>query len=132
MKSFNFFFGASLGQLVLRHSDNLSRTLQATSMSAAEGQKIARMTLSTMQSIRSDEMFALFWSSVKKRASDLNINEPDLPRQRRIPRRYDEGSANADFPSTTENHYKRIYFEALDLVMNGIKNRFDQPGYKVY
>ena len=28
MKSFNFFFGLVLGELILRHSDNLSRTLQ--------------------------------------------------------------------------------------------------------
>ena len=39
MRSFNFFFGVSLGKLLLRHSDNLSKTLQASSMSAAEGQK---------------------------------------------------------------------------------------------
>ena len=38
MKSINYFFGASLGQLILKHSDNLSKNLQATSMSAAEGQ----------------------------------------------------------------------------------------------
>jgi len=25
-----------------------------------------------------------------------------------------------------------MYFEALDLVVCGIKGRFDQPGYKVY
>ena len=37
MKTFNFFFGVLLGELLLRHSDNLSRTLQATRMSAAEG-----------------------------------------------------------------------------------------------
>lgn len=29
-------------------------------------------------------------------------------------------------------HYKRIYFEALDLIVSSIKNRFDQPGYHVY
>lgn len=36
MKTFNF-FGVLLGELLLRHSDNLSRTLQATQMSAVEG-----------------------------------------------------------------------------------------------
>ena len=45
MTSFDFMFGILLGQLLLRHGDNLSRTLQSPHMSAAEGQKVARMTL---------------------------------------------------------------------------------------
>ena len=37
MRTFEFFFGSMLGELVLIHIDNLSKTLQLTSMSAAEG-----------------------------------------------------------------------------------------------
>ena len=37
MTKFDFLFGASLGALILTHSDNLSKTLQHKSMSAAEG-----------------------------------------------------------------------------------------------
>ena len=80
MKSFDFYFGVSLGELLLNHSDNLSKTLQSASMSAAEGQKIADMTIRTMNSIRTDESFLLFWKLIKQKASDLNINEPMLPR----------------------------------------------------
>ena len=28
--------------------------------------------------------------------------------------------------------YRRIFFEALDLIICGIQTRFDQPGYQVY
>ena len=51
MKSFNFFFGVVLSELILRHSDNVSRTLQTSHISAAEGQKIATMTVKTLQSM---------------------------------------------------------------------------------
>jgi len=54
MKSFDFYFGVSLGELLLNHSDNLSKTLQSGTMSAAEGQKIADMTVRTLNSIRTD------------------------------------------------------------------------------
>ncbi len=127
MESFDFFFGASLGELLLRHSDNLSKALQSTSMSAAEGQKIAEMTVITLQSMRSDENFTLFWSLVKLKGSELNVNDPTMPRRRKRPRRYDDGSHSGDFPSTVEDYYRQIYFEAIDLIINGIKNRFDQP-----
>lgn len=38
MKTFDFVFGTVLGEAVLRHADNLSRTLQDKKISAAEGQ----------------------------------------------------------------------------------------------
>ena len=44
MMKFDFFFGAMLGQTVLSHSDNLSRTLQKGDISASEGQDTAEMT----------------------------------------------------------------------------------------
>ena len=49
MKTFNFFFGACLLLLVFQHTDNLSKTLQHTKMSAAEGQTVAGMTVRTLQ-----------------------------------------------------------------------------------
>ena len=38
MTTFTYLFGSMLGKLVLKHTDNLSRTLQHASMVAAEGQ----------------------------------------------------------------------------------------------
>ena len=61
MKTFDFFFGVCLLHNVLSHTDNLSKTLQHTTFSAAEGQQLVRMTTTTLQSIRSEEMFKLFW-----------------------------------------------------------------------
>ena len=43
MLSFDFFFGLVLGELLLRHADNLSKTLQKN-CSASEGQRVAAMT----------------------------------------------------------------------------------------
>ncbi len=132
MMSFDFFFGVSLGELLLKHSDNLSKTLQASSMSAAEGQKIADMTVRTLQSIRSDENFLLFWKSINQKAKDHGIDEPVLPRRRKRPRRYEDGASEGDVPESVESLYRRTYYEALDLIIRGIKERFDQPGYKMY
>ena len=75
--------------------------------------------------------FLLFWKLIKQKASDLNINESMLPRQRKQPRRYEDGTSEGEFPESMEDLYRRMYFEALDLVC-GIKGCFDQPGYKVY
>ena len=61
MKTFNYFFGVTILQLVLRHSDNLSKTLQKSSLTSFQGKGIANFTLQTINSLQSESEFELFW-----------------------------------------------------------------------
>ena len=130
-KKFSFLFGVHLAYLVLRHTDNLSKTLQGTSMSASEGAHIAAMTVTTLKSIRTDNHFLSFWQVVMKDKEQWEVQDPELPRKRRMPSRYEDG-APGDFPSDCEAHYRQSYFEVLDLAINAIEDRFDQPDYRTY
>ena len=132
MKTFNFLFGSVLREMVLRHTDNLSRTLQDKVLSAAEGQQVADMVVRTLQTLRNVESFDVFWLKVTKSAESLDVGEPQLPHQRKAPRRYDDGSAHGDFHADPKAYYCQHYFEAIDLVVNCITDRFQQPGYNVY
>ena len=49
MKTFDYFFGACFHYSLLRHTDNLSKTMQHTKTSATEAQHLARMTIATLQ-----------------------------------------------------------------------------------
>ena len=115
----------------MRHTDNLSRTLQKGDMSAAAGQEVMLFTLSTLKAIRDDSSFELFWHKVCASAEEVDVGNPTLPRRRKVPRRIDDGAA-ATFPETVEEYYRPIYFEAIDLITSRIADRFDQPGYKTY
>jgi len=64
MRSLQYYFSVKLGQLIFGHCDNLNRTLQHKDLSAAEGQSVAALTVTTLQSIHTDEMFDLFWEKV--------------------------------------------------------------------
>ena len=132
MESFDYFFGISIGELVLGHCDNLSATLQSSTISAAEGQHVATMMVSTLTKIRTDKSFILFWDSAQKKATEFDVSDPVLPRRRKMPQRYETGSATAHFPTTAEDYYRQIYFEVLDNVISTIKASFDQPSYAVY
>ena len=61
IKTFTYLFGIVLGDLILRHSDNLSRTLQKADISTAQGQEVTSMTVQTLKSLRSDSDYKLFW-----------------------------------------------------------------------
>ena len=55
-----------------------------------------------------------------------------LPRRRRLPARYEDGDAPAEFDETPESRYRRVYFEALDKLTMSITDRFGQHDYNIY
>ena len=81
MQTFMFLFGNMLAEMVLRHTDNLSRALQHQIMSAAAGQEVTKMTVKTLQSLQNDECFDLYWAKVTSAADSMEVDEPNLPCQ---------------------------------------------------
>ena len=132
-KTFSYCFGIHLATTILNNSDNLYKTLQATQLSSIDVQRITRNTVSTLESIGSDQNFNLFYEKVEKFAHDHDVDEPSLPGKRK-PRMTIENyfnTAESDQPETLEDEYRRKYFEAIDLVVSCIKNRFDQDDFEM-
>ena len=84
MEKFEFLFGLCLGEFILRHTDNLSKTLQSPSLSAADSQQLAQLTCNTLERLRNQESFSLLWSKVSGMQEKLQIDEPMLPRKREM------------------------------------------------
>ena len=55
----------------------LSKTLQNLEMSSIEGHEIAMLTVKTLQRIRSDSDFDLFWGKVELRRAELDVRSLD-------------------------------------------------------
>jgi len=94
-------------------------------MSANEGQIIMKMTILTLEGMRSEECFLLFWERTEKERHELGVDALQLPRQRKIPRRLEVGTY------TVEDVYRKTYYEVIDLVLHAIRSRFDQKGYRI-
>ena len=97
MSKCEYKFGLVLGVCVLRHTDNLSKTLQSPKLNASEGQRIAELTCLTLERIRTNECCDEFWEMVLQLARKHDINEPTLPRKRKAPARYEVGSEDGYF-----------------------------------
>ena len=134
MPAFNFIFGCSIGESLLRQVDNLSRALQDASISAAEGYAIAQDVIKTLSKDRNDESFSLFWERLIKLKEEIGANEPKLPRKRKRPVRLDESESRQTyhFCDTPKERYRLMSFEAYDQVVQTIKQRFDQPDFLKY
>ena len=113
-------------------TDNLSKTLQKSTLSAANAQHIASLTVTTLSKMRTDAEFNAFLATVQSLCTTVGADQPCLPRKRKVPRRIDDGSGDSYSSETAEEHYRLQYFEAIDLAVESIKDRFDQPGYAVY
>ena len=132
MSQYKLLFGLKLCERILKITDNLSKTLQHQSLSAAQAQDIAEQTTKTLKGIRTDEAFELFFQLVERLRNSTNTEEPSLPRKRKAPTRFKVGDGDSYHSPTIQEHYRRHYFEAIDLAISSIQNRFDQPGYSVY
>ena len=94
-------------------------------LTASEGQELAKLTVATLHSLRTDEMYDLFWQKVTKMANDLEVDPPTLPRSHKRPKRYENGSSPSHIHHTPQHYFHSMYFEALDLATNSITDRFD-------
>ena len=90
VNTFGFLFGVFLGNLLLRHTDNLSKTLKHKSLSAAEGQRVAKLTLDVLQSLHNEDLFIMkitsrtfmlvfFWTKFVSKLMVLLCQENERP-----------------------------------------------------
>ena len=63
--------------------------------------------------------------------TERGVNELALPRKRKALTRYEVGSSVGHHPGTPKEYFRQHYFECLDTVVSCIRDRFNQPGYKV-
>ena len=93
---------------------------------------MAAVTVATLKGLRCDEGFVSFWRMAIEKQRSVDVSQPTLPRRSKVPRRYDIGMSSCHFPASIEDHYRPIYYEAIDTLVQYITKWFDQPGFKVY
>ena len=139
MSKFYFFFGLCLGQRLFLLTDYLSKALQSEKVSVVSSQNMASLNLKTLQNMRTQEDFELFFNLVTKQDEKLLVDELHLKRKRKVPKysilQYFNGqetTSEAHHPATVEDEFRQIYFDALDHITNVIKETFNQPSFKAY
>ena len=91
--------------------------------------------------MRNKHDFSLLYKKIKVSASKIeSISAPVIPRKRREPNysilHYVSGSQEATavvhYPENPYEYYKSIYYKALDSIVNAMKDRSDQPTFKLF
>ena len=76
----------------MKITDNLSRPLQKCSLSAADAQHIASLTVTNLYKMRADVAFQAFFHLVELLHTSAGAEQHSLPRKRKVPRRIDDGN----------------------------------------
>ncbi len=108
--------------MLFQNCDNLSKTLQLSTISAAESQDIVKLGLTTLRNKNWWKLWAILdksdkWCSRRRGWSTLSSSQK---------------KSSYTFWSTSKALFRAFYFEALDLIANCIVDRFSQKDYQIY
>ena len=129
LQLFGTFFGLKLCLIIFSSVEQLSRTLQFKDINIQEARAAALITENFLRRQRTDSAFETFYSAVISASQNLT-DESVLPRPRKLPRQINDGVPSHQ-PSTPTEMYRQKCYEALDVVCEEIKRRFDQDDLKV-
>ena len=114
---------------MLSLTDYFSKAIQAKRVFAFEAKKYVAVTVAGLKDIRSDSEFKDIWQEVNRKAAELNIDEPTLPRRRKAPKRFDQANATTHADHTPEDFYRRQYFDVVDTLTGEIEHRFQSESF---
>ncbi|MCP3851713.1 MAG: hypothetical protein GY694_15975 [Gammaproteobacteria bacterium] len=96
-------------------------------MTAVNAQVVARATVKTLESIRSEAHFKLI-----KFIRDHNCDKPKLQRMSKPTSKYNMGNTAGDHRNKAEDDCRQKCYDVLDTVISCIKDRFMQDDYEMF
>ncbi len=66
--------------------------------------------------MRNNQNFDNFYAKVSRKSEGL-VGEPTLPRKRCALARLEVGAGEPSYPQTAKDHFRRVYYEAIDLIV---------------
>ena len=104
------------------------------------GQRLARLTIRTIEKMCNDESAEMFFDCASKMtASHKFIEEAELGRRKRKPNysilHYLDGCESTPAshdPAIPRNHYRQVLFDVVDVFVSSLKERFEQESYNIY
>eukprot|EP00794_Sanderia_malayensis_P010290 gene10290-11350_t len=126
LTKFGTFFSIEILRIVFTVIEGGSASLQATQLNFMKAEKVISAIRQSISDARIDARFPILWQAIETSA-DLNesIDEPQLPTQRKVPRRLDDNAQSAFVPQTAKDAHRQLYFSLLDSVFFGLTDRFE-------
>ena len=117
MSTLEYLFGVILGEQILRHTDNLSKTFQNLKLCSSEGFTLVEIAQKTLKSLRNEESFDMFWLNLISEQQRLDVDEPVLPRKHGVPQNISSGTTPSYHTSNPKEHFRKQFYECFDFTI---------------
>ena len=111
-------------------TEKLSLVLEGESQTVSGACAAAKLTLAHLGGLRNEEHFAELWKEMYVAEEKYDLVSPQLPRFRRIPKRFEQ-TENPGDPytfQTPQDLLRKQFYEVVDKVTTEMRQRFLQPG----
>ena len=127
------FFGLTMAAKPVAILEQLNSALQAKSANVSSMVEAVKTSSTHISVQRTDEAFHQLFTTAVKKCEEYQLDTFEVPRVRIPPSRY-TGRAAEYRPDSTEEYYRKQYFEFIDVIVTGLSDRFDpdQSGLAQY
>ena len=125
------YFGLLVCAEIFCPCEAIAKSLQGVGVTALDANEAAMIIISTMQTLRSDEKVQCLLQQTREAVVRFDLDMP-ISRVRKTTARYRHtGHAQEVTAETTEDVWRRGYYEAVDLISQELKRRFSQIGMNI-
>ena len=130
------YFGLLMCGAVFAPSEDIAKRLQGENVTAQGALESVTLLIEQLQNLRSEEKMNSLYDNMVEVAEKLSLKMPEQQRIGKTPKRFRHTSNDIeeDFTGQTsllKATLRRNFFEALDLMIDSLKKRFDQPGMEI-
>ncbi len=118
------FLGLKMAAKPVAILEQLNSALQSKSANMSGMVEAVKTSSTHISAQRTDEVFHELFSAAEEKCEEYQLDPLEVPRARVPPRRY-TGEAAEYRPNSSEEYYRKQYFEFIDSIVTGLSARYD-------
>ena len=118
------FLGLKMAAKPVAILEQLNSALQAKSANVSGMVEAVKTSSTHISAQRTDEAFHELFSAAEEKCEEYQLDPLEVPRIRVLPSRY-TGEAAEYRPNSSEEYYRKQYFEFIDVIVTGLSDRYD-------
>ena len=130
LRSFESLLYLTVAYKVFSLVEQLATALQSKSMTLSGARESVSRVAATLTSLRCESEFMALWKDVSQIAEKRNLPQPEMPRRRQIPKRFDGGGPAQQYTDVISYHRAETWYAFLDTVSGQLEDRFSTDSFR--
>lgn len=131
MESFDCIFYLTMMIELFDRIEILNKELQKSDLCVIESYEKIEAVTDTLNASR-DSKFEIIWEKSVETVKNFDLEEPKIPRQRNIPKRFETSTNENHKFKTPQEYYRKLYFEVFDQLIVSLKTRFENDSARFF